>query len=960
MTGQDARDSRAAFALRDALRAAGAADAELWWDTDAKTPRFIRGHVPLGPRAAGKTSAAAVSSVTDMFDSFKAGMGLDNAGDELRVISQETDAFGMTHVRFQQVYQGLDVWARNLTAHFSSEGALQSLGGRWIRTPSTIQPSTASVSAEEAQTAVQTRFSAKQPPDSQYTRLVVYADRLAHPWLAWKVRAILSDHEAYDVFIDATNGEYIHQVSLVYEDGPAVGTGTDLDSQSRTINCYLIGSNYYMINTTKPMFNLAQSSFPDDPKGAIEIWDKRGLTDNYWYYVKTTNVNNWTVPATVSASYYISKVYDYYMAMHNRNSIDGVGGTINAVVNHPLPEANGNNAYWNSAAQAMTFGTGDGAEFRNLAAALDVTGHEMTHGVIDAEAGLVYEFQSGAMNESFADIFGALTEFHVNGAAGDWLMGEDVVTPGTLGDALRDMEDPSSAFVCATCTQQPTRMSEYWNLTIEQDHGGVHVNSGIPNRAFYLAATAVGRNKADSIFYRALTQYLASYSEFIDLRVAVLQAAEDLYPGNSTIQSGLASAFDTVEIFDGTGGEPPDDLPDPTSGQWIVCKDEWSGRAYRLDTAGAFIGFVSNALVMSKPSAPDSSDWVYFVDETNNMTMVNRAGTIETQLGVEGTDYNSVAISPDDNLLAFFIQGDPTLYVWNFTTAEYQYQWDLYTPTNTEDSKIYDVLWPDVLEWSLDGSKVVFDCLCFSPREVDTLYYWDIRTIDVATGIITRTMPSVTPGLQIGNPTFGRVHPDLLAFDYWRDDDTVQVMAANLSENGFAVISINGTSLGRPTFSPTDDKVLFEFDDGSGPDLWRIGFDAEPGGTVGDFEYIEEAASFPNWRFEGREILSGVFDEDEGGVVPAHFRLSQNFPNPFNASTVIEYETTSWGTSTLEIFNVLGQRVVKFDQAGVPPGRHSFHWDGRDEAGVALASGVYLYRVTADGNSQSRKMVMLR
>ena len=155
MTGQNAQDSRAAIALRDALRAVGAADAELWWDSDAKTPRFIRGHVPLGPRAAGKTSAAAFSSVTDMFDSFKAGMGLEDAGEELRVISQETDAFGMTHVRLQQVYQGLDVWARNLTAHFSSEGALQSLGGRWIRTPSTLQPSTASVSAEEAQTAVQ-------------------------------------------------------------------------------------------------------------------------------------------------------------------------------------------------------------------------------------------------------------------------------------------------------------------------------------------------------------------------------------------------------------------------------------------------------------------------------------------------------------------------------------------------------------------------------------------------------------------------------------------------------------------------------------------------------------------------------------------------------------------------------------------------------------------------------------
>src|SRR3972149_1395074 len=129
----------------------------------------------------------------------------------------------------------------------------------------------------------------------------------------------------------------------------------------------------------------------------------------------------------------------------------------------------------------MIFGNGNGSAFSDLAGALDVPAHEMSHGVIENTANLIYENQPGALNESFADVFGVLFEFSVEGGNGDWLLGEDITTPKTAGSVLRNRENPAATNV-AFNGQQPTKMSEFRNLpnTDENDHGGVHTNSGIP------------------------------------------------------------------------------------------------------------------------------------------------------------------------------------------------------------------------------------------------------------------------------------------------------------------------------------------------------------------------------------------------------------------------------------------------------------------------------------------------
>jgi bacillolysin len=202
------------------------------------------------------------------------------------------------------------------------------------------------------------------------------------------------------------------------------------------------------------------------------------------------------------------------------------------------------NAFWNGS--QMVYGDGDGVQSLALSGSLDVVAHEMTHAVDEKEANLNYELQSGALNESMSDAFGAFVEYYAQANKFDWLMGEDVWTPKIAGDALRDMASPAKY-------GDPDHMSEFVVLPNTQagDWGGVHTNSGIPNKACYLIASNsnVGINKAEQIYYRALANYLISTSNFHDARVALIQSATDLYGASGAEVAAINAAWDAVGVY---------------------------------------------------------------------------------------------------------------------------------------------------------------------------------------------------------------------------------------------------------------------------------------------------------------------------------------------------------------------------------------------------------------------------
>jgi Zn-dependent metalloprotease len=240
-------------------------------------------------------------------------------------------------------------------------------------------------------------------------------------------------------------------------------------------------------------------------------------------------------------------VHSFYKEVLGRDSIDGRGMKLQSVTHYGR---NYNNAFWDGA--RMTYGDGDGKMFGSFSQSLDVVGHEMAHGVTERTADLRYRGQSGALNESWSDVFGELIEqWHENrsgfsttsGArAADWMIGEDIFTPGKNGDALRSMKAPGTAH---PGDPQPAHMRDYKNMT--GDNGGVHINSGIPNKAAYEAAIRLGGEKTAKIWYHALTNYLTSTSQFSDAANATLSAARDLFKEGPEVQA-VRDAWNSVGL----------------------------------------------------------------------------------------------------------------------------------------------------------------------------------------------------------------------------------------------------------------------------------------------------------------------------------------------------------------------------------------------------------------------------
>lgn len=238
--------------------------------------------------------------------------------------------------------------------------------------------------------------------------------------------------------------------------------------------------------------------------------------------------------------------YDFYAEVLGRNSLDGRGLRLDATVHYGRDYAN---AFWNG--RQMVYGDGDGELFRRFTVALDVIGHELTHGVVQFEADLEYEGQSGALNESFADVFGSLVKQRALGqtaAEADWLVGAGLFTEAVRGRALRSLKEPGTAYDDPVLGRdpQPAHMRDY--VETDEDNGGVHVNSGIPNKAFYEVAVRLGGfawERAGRIWYHALTERLSRRATFQEAADATLAAAVELYglrsPEAQAVREGWAA-----------------------------------------------------------------------------------------------------------------------------------------------------------------------------------------------------------------------------------------------------------------------------------------------------------------------------------------------------------------------------------------------------------------------------------
>jgi Zn-dependent metalloprotease len=377
--------------------------------------------------------------------------------------------------------------------------------------------------------------------------LIVYAPGDRPPRLGWQLSIPTDAATRWLVVIDALDGTVLTAFDEV-PDTNVAGSGLDLFDERLTLNVWSEDGLFYLVDTSKPMYDVSsdpprsrhdarrhrrprRANQPDsnDPSGIPELAQ-----------VSSTTTTAWAPPDAVSAAAALADVYDYYLARHARNSIDGSGGSLLAIVRLGRGYAN---AFWSGSYMAF----GDAEPY---AGSLDVVGHELTHGVTQYSANLIYRDEPGALNEAFSDIFGESVEAFITGS-NDWQVGSRLSAP------LRDMADPNRF-------GDPATYSEL--LITTDDNGGVHSNSGILNHAFYLLADGlsgggIGLHDAERIFYRALTVHLVANSRYIDARLAAVASARELFGEGSRQAERTGAAFDAVEVFAGRGTPNPQPFP---------------------------------------------------------------------------------------------------------------------------------------------------------------------------------------------------------------------------------------------------------------------------------------------------------------------------------------------------------------------------------------------------------------
>ena len=499
--------------------------------------------------------------------------------DEYKVKRVKIDELKKAHTHVQQVVNGVKVWEGEAIVHLGPSGEVENVTDD-LKEAIAVDPTPNFDDKEALRMAKQMwRGSKKLTEEPMVELYYVRGEERDH--LAWRVEMARLDGSEFTAapvyFIDAHTGEKIFEY-----DNLQTGSGNSLYSGTINIATSQSGSTYYMEDLTRRMGTFNMNNTGNTTTGTGGTQSRYTGTDDVW---SATNER-----AGVDAHYGAAMTYDYFKNAHGRNGINGSNGpgttaaaansTISLVASRVHFGSNYNNAFWYN--NTMSYGDGNGTSFTPLVT-LDIAGHEMTHGVTQYEAGLTYSNESGALNESMSDVFGAMVELYARGGtvtSDTWKIGEQAYTPNTAGDALRYMDNPHLAGNGGyTSDDDPDHYAERYTGTA--DSGGVHINSGIGNKALYLAAaggthhrsgvtvTGMGTTDAAKIWYRALTIYMTSGTNFAGARTAMLNSATDLFGATSTQYNTTAAAWCAVGVGSCPSGNPtptPTVTPTPTPG----------------------------------------------------------------------------------------------------------------------------------------------------------------------------------------------------------------------------------------------------------------------------------------------------------------------------------------------------------------------------------------------------------
>ncbi len=971
---------------------------QVYVSPETNTPKLIKGDF----KTDNKKSMA--DNIDDYLNTIQPYLKIKNPTSELILTNKDInigDAF--EHWHFQQKWDGIPVYGAEAKIHLKNK-EIYLFHGHVYPSPelNDITPFISKkIAGELAMEAVAEYTSVKElsPEEKHFingeqinAELVIYHvnKKPDDERLVWHVTVTPNLTHKYAYFIDAKTGDILNHYSELCQiaghhftnkngnlcsqhwdekqslantqtlkasslvNGPATANATDLFGITRIVDTYEVGGDYFLIDASRSMFNFGQSDMPGDPSGVI--WTIDGQHDSpenssfQATHIVSSN-NLWNNPTGVSAHYNGGLAYEYFKNKFGRESINGQGGNIISLIN--ITEDDGgdmDNAFWNG--QAMWYGNGNVAFDAPLAKSPDVAGHEMSHGVVQATANLEYFGESGALNESFADVFGAMID-----PDRDFKIGEDIANNNVYPTgALRDMENPHNGGNNINDNgYQPAHYSERY--TGSQDNGGVHINSGIPNKAFQLFADAIGKDKAEQVYYLALEKYLFRSAQFVDCRIAVVEAATELY-GN-TEANAAKDAFAAVGIGEGSGTNSQTDAGENPGDDFILTTDDNYENLYLYTPDGTVIANpLSSVSPLSRPSVTDDGSLIVYIATDNTMRAINidwQNSTASSATIQDSTIWRNVAVSKDGRHYAALTTDNDNL-LWVFDTG--LMEWDtfrLFNPTTGQGGPTTgDVQYADVLEWDITGEWVMYDAL----NKINTtgnaeIEYWDISFTHVwnngfnnfSDGYTSKLFSGLPEDVSVGNPTFSKNSDYIIAFDYIDGfNNEYSLRAANIEQGEVGTIISDNGVLTWPSYSIDDSQIVFDAEDNIGHFLALVPLANDKISAAGNATFYLDVRRWGVWFANGeRELVDANELFAEGGLTI--------FPNPVKNNLTLQWTAEKAGEASLEIFDLLGKKI-KTESFDI------FIGDMQQTINTSdLPSGNYFVQLIFDGNRKAFKII---